>query len=118
YVLDAGASGESSGNPGLPGTLTAPGTPLVSQFMVPVTLNTPGPDGFIYHEVQYGQTLWSIAIAYDTKIDIIKSLNNLATNDLQPGQKLLIKQVPTPIPATDTAAPSATASLPTEAGIL
>ncbi|HEY2981598.1 MAG TPA: CAP domain-containing protein [Anaerolineales bacterium] len=118
YVLDAGASGESSGNPGLPGTITAPGTPLVSQFMVPVTLSTPGSDGFIYHEVQYGQTLWSIAIAYDTKIDLIKSLNNLSTNDLQPGQRLLIKQVPTPVPATDTPVPSATTSLPTEETVL
>lgn len=118
YVLDAGASGTSSGNPGLPGTLTAPGTPLVSQFMVPVTLNTPGADGFIYHEVQYGQTLWSIAIAYDTKIDVIKLLNNLPSNDIQPGQKLLIKQVPTPIPATNTPMPTATTSLPTKAAVL
>lgn len=103
YVLDAGASGSSTGNPGLSGTLTAPGTPLVSQFMVPVTVNTPGADGLIYHEVQYGQTLWSIAIAYETKIDEIKNLNGLLSNDLLPGQKLLVGTGPTPLPATATA---------------
>lgn len=106
YVLDAGAAGASSGNPGVPGASAIPGTPLVSQFMVPVTLNTPDSDGSVYHEVQYGQTLWSIAIAYETKIDAIKALNGLPGNDLQPGQRLLIKKVPTALPASAT--PSAT----------
>jgi LysM repeat protein len=111
YVLDAGASGTSSGNPGLPGTITAPGTPLVSQFMVPVTINTPEPDGSVFHEVQYGQSLWSIAIAYDTKIDSIKALNNLPGNDIQPGQKLLVKKVLPPLQVSDT--PTATPLEPT-----
>ena len=101
YVIDAGASGTSSGNPGLPGTITAPGTPLVSQYMVPITVNTPNTDGSIFHEVQYGQTLWSIAIAYNTRIESIKLLNNLPGNDIQPGQKLLVMKVPTPLPVTD-----------------
>jgi LysM repeat protein len=114
YVLDAGASGSSTGNPGLPGTVVAPGTPLVSQFIVPVTLNTPGPDGYIYHEVQYGQTLWSIAIAYETKIDAIKALNNLAANDIQPGQKLLVLKGPTPAAVTETPTPEATFVQPTK----
>jgi LysM repeat protein len=112
YVLDAGASGSSTGDPGLPGTITAPGTPLVSQFMVPVTVNTPGQDGRIYHEVQYGQTLWSIAIAYETKIDAIKLLNNLTSNDIQPGQKLLIGTGPTPQPASATPPRGSTATNP------
>ena len=116
YVLDAGAAGESSGNPGLPGGTVVAGTPLVSQFMVPVTINTPMADGSVYHEVQYGQTLWSIAIAYETKVDTIKTLNQLATNDLQPGQRLLIKVVPTAVPATPTRTSTATAALPTATG--
>jgi hypothetical protein len=110
YVVDAGAAGASSGSPGLPGTVSAPGTPQVSQFMVPITLSTPGPDGLVYHEVQYGQTLWSIAIAYETKIDELKRLNGLASNDLQPGQILLVRQGPTPVPPTSTSV--ATATLP------
>jgi LysM repeat protein len=113
YVLDAGASGASSGNPVFTGTVAAPGTPLVSQFIVPVTLNTPEADGFIYHEVQYGQTLWSIAIAYETKIDEIKILNNLTTNDIQPGQRLLVKKGPPPVVSTHTAEPTATPLPPT-----
>jgi uncharacterized protein YkwD len=111
YVLDAGASGTSSGNPGLPGTITAPGTPLVSQYMVPITVNTPNADGSIFHEVQYGQTLWSIAIAYNTRIESIKLLNNLRGNDIQPGQKLLVMKIATPLPVTDT--PTVTPSEPT-----
>lgn len=124
YVIDAGASGQSSGDPGLPAGTLAAGTPLVSQYMIPVTVNTPMADGSVYHEVQNGQTLWSIAIAYETKIDVIKSLNQLASNDLQPGQKLLIKVVavqtvtptrtalPTAAPATSTDAPTLESAAP------
>jgi LysM repeat protein len=118
YVIDAGASGASSGSPGLPGTVVAPGTPLVSQFIVPVSLNTAGPDGVVYHEVQYGQTLWSIAIAYETKIDEIKSLNNLTTNDIRPGQNLLVKRGPPPVILVETATATASMSLPSETATL
>ena len=105
YVLDAGASGTSTGSSGtLPaaGTLVAPGTPIVSQYSVPVTLNTPNADGLVYHEVAYGQSLWSIAIAYGTKIESIKQLNNLGDIDIYVGQKLLVLKGPTPAPATPT----------------
>ena len=92
----------------------------VSQFMVPVTLNTPQPDGNVYHKVQYGQSLWSIAIAYGTTIKNIQALNNLGDDStVYQGQELLIvtgatqAAVPTvnataTIPATVTPAPAAT----------
>jgi LysM repeat protein len=107
YVLDAGASGSSSVAPTVtPGgptvTPVTPGTAIVSQFMVPVTVNTPGPDGFVYHEVAYGQSLWSIAIAYNTKIESIKQLNNLGDIEIYVGQKLLVLKGPTPAPPTAT----------------
>lgn len=92
-----------------------PGAPVsgsdVSQYIVPVTINTPNPDGSVIHEVQYGQSLWSIAIAYDTKIDRIRQLNNLApgSTDIYPGQKLLVDRVPTLAPVT----PSVTFLSPT-----
>jgi uncharacterized protein YkwD len=110
YVLDAGAQGSSKGpeNSLITGTTVAPGTPKPSPFMVPVTINTPGPDGLVYHEVAYGQSLWSIAIAYRTKIDVIQSLNNLYGLDIYPGQKLLILRGPTPISATVTTIAAAT----------
>jgi LysM repeat protein len=103
YVLDAGATGSSSEGDTTGPTVPA-GTVQPSQFMVPVTVNTPGPDGLVYHEVAYGQSLWSIAIAYGTKIEVIKALNNLGDIDIYVGQKLLILRGPTPAPVTATAA--------------
>jgi LysM repeat protein len=46
----------------------------------------------VIHEVQFGQTLWELAIAYNVKIDEIKGLNNLFDNSIYPGTKLLIKR--------------------------
>jgi LysM repeat protein len=59
----------------------------------PVVLSTPNANGDIIHEVKAGQSLWQIAIAYETKIDEIKRLNNLFTNDIYPGEKLVIRMV-------------------------
>ena len=99
YVLDAGGHGGSAGavNPGAGGSPVPVGTPKPSQFMVPVALSTPGADGLVYHEVAYGQSLWSIAIAYGTKIDAIQALNGLTGLDIYPGQKLLVLRGPTPL---------------------
>ncbi|HEY5902895.1 MAG TPA: CAP domain-containing protein [Anaerolineales bacterium] len=104
YVLDAGAVGQQTGGGGAPvsGTVSPAATTGPSQFMVPVSLSTPNAEGLVYHEVGYGQSLWSIAIAYGTKIEAIKALNNLADTSIQPGQKLLVLKGPTPEPATPT----------------
>jgi LysM repeat protein len=62
-----------------------------------VTTATPQPDGSIVHEVQPGQSLWSIAIAYGTTIDKLIALNSLGAQPLLvPGDKLLIVPAPTP----------------------
>lgn len=87
---------------------------VLPQYSVPVVLNTPFPNGKVYHEVLYGQTLWSIAIAYGTTIKQIQGLNNLGVETtLYEGQTLLVRTdatqaVPTntftsPQPATGTA---------------
>lgn len=112
YVIDCAmptSSGQQQPYTPEPGAPT--GGVDASQYIVPVAINTPNPDGSIIHEVQYGQSLWSIAIAYDTKIDRIRQLNNLApgSTDIYPGQKLLVDRVPTLAPAT----PSATFPPPT-----
>lgn len=110
YVIDcAMPTGSGQQQPYTPEA--PPGETGISQYIVPVTINTPNPDGTIIHEVQYGQSLWSIAIAYDTKIDRIRQLNNLAPGSTQifTGQKLLVDRVPTLIPIT----PSATDLPPT-----
>jgi len=71
----------------------------------PVTMSTPNANGDVIHEVQSGQTLWQIAIAYAVKIDDIKRLNNLFDNNIYPGNKLLVKRdiVLTLEPATEAA---------------
>lgn len=91
--------------------------------MIPVEVVTPNADGEVVHEVKAGQTLWQIAISYDTRIEEIKRLNNLYDNSIYPGEKLLIRQgviAPTTTPmetailevvASETAAPTNTATL-------
>ena len=54
-------------------------------------VSTPNSNGDVIHEVQFGQTLWQLAIAYNVKLDEIKGLNNLFDNSIYPGTKLLIK---------------------------
>lgn len=80
----SGTSGEAAG---------------VSQFMVPITLNTADANGRVFHKVEYGQTLWSIAVAYGTTIKNIQALNNLGEDlTIYQGQNLLVLQnVPPPL---------------------
>ncbi len=88
----------------------------VSQYMVPVTVSTPNPDGKVFHQVQYGQTLWSIAVAYGTTIKNIQSLNQLGDDlTIYQGQNLLVLQNAT-LPATSTIAPTVTV-LPTNTSL-
>ena len=77
------------------------GTP---QWMIPIVLSTARPDGDVIHEVQYGQTLWSLAISYGTRIEQIKRLNNLQADIIVPQERLLIvKGATQPAPSTATA---------------
>jgi LysM repeat protein len=75
---------------------------LLPQNMAPVLLATALPDGKVYHDVKYGQALWSIAIAYGTTIKQIQQLNGLADTTVQTGQRLLVVQNATQ-PAPDSA---------------
>jgi hypothetical protein len=84
--------------------ITINGTPGIDQFMVPITLSTPNSGGLVIHEVRYGQTLWSIAIAYNTTIQQIRNLNDLPSTDIYSDQKLLIRRESSP---TSTASPAA-----------
>ena len=54
-------------------------------------VSTPNLEGDVIHEVQVGQSLWQIAIAYEVAIDEIKRLNKMVDNSIYPGIKLLIK---------------------------
>jgi len=65
---------------------------VLPQYSIPVALNTPFPNGKVYHEVLYGQTLWSIAVAYGTTIKQIQGLNNLGeSTTVYEGQTLLVR---------------------------
>ena len=95
-----------------------------SDFIVPVVTSTPDENGLVFHEVQYGQTLWAIAIAYGVKIDEIRALNNLGTTtDIYQGDRLLIRKdaLPTVGSATSTAEnakdPIATVQILTATGL-
>ncbi len=113
YTLDAGLASGSPVSYTMPsGISTAPGlgTEIVSDFMLPVSVNTPNDSGSIYHEVQFGQTLWSIAIAYETTVEQLKKANNLQGIDIFEGQKLMIKIVSTAT-ATDNQIDKATATI-------
>ena len=84
----------------------------ISQYMVPVVLNTALPSGDVLHKVQYGQSLWSIAIEYGTTIKNIQALNNLGEDlVVYQGQELLVKKAATqPAPATPSPLPPATST--------
>jgi LysM repeat protein len=97
---------------------TAGGTPVVSQYIAPVKIATPLANGSIVHQVQSGQSLWSIAIKYGVKIDTIRKLNGIAEDGtIYIGQKLIIqsagKTTPTPLKETET--PSLSDFLPPKA---
>ena len=111
-----------------PGEPAITSTPPVSQIIIPVQTATPNPGGAVIHEVKSGQSLWSIAIAYDTKIAELVRLNNLSgdTPTIYNGQKLIVvagEATPTPDPnaletptlptATETIAASQTKIPPT-----
>ena len=45
-----------------------------------------------YHTVQAGESLWAIASEYGTSVQRIKKMNNLRSNSLQAGERLLVEK--------------------------
>ena len=46
---------------------------------------------YVYHKIQQGDTLWSIAQKYGSSVDEIKKINNIAnSNELHPGEVLKV----------------------------
>jgi LysM repeat protein len=120
YVLQAAyVSGQECGSitSSPPSGASGPGTVPnpVSQLIIPVKIATPDADGKIFHEVQAGQSFWSIAIAYQITIRDLEVWNNLSRNiPLQSGQRLFIPgkdtegyATPTPFGMFVPAAPDA-----------
>jgi LysM repeat protein len=117
YTLDVGYV---SGSPGgyVPGAATytpasgVQSTESTSDVVSPVITATPQEDGSVIHRVEPGQSLWSIAIAYNTTILEIVEKNNLDPDNpaIWPGTELLIQ--PSLQPSL-TLPPTSTKPLPT-----
>jgi LysM repeat protein len=122
YVVHAAyvSGGGYTPQPTLPGGVLPTLPPTQNQVVMPVLTVTPMEDGVVVHIVQSGQTLWSIAIAYNVKIAEIIGLNKLNPSDptIYVGQKLIIHLgytptvsptiTDTPLPPTRTPRPSRT----------
>jgi LysM repeat protein len=84
--------------PGLPAAaeepVPVPPTPVASP--PPTTLESG--QGFVY-VVQPGDTLYSIAAQFGVSVDAIREANGLVSDDIVPGQELIIPGVPGPGPA-------------------
>ena len=96
-LMFPGSPAETSPRFRLATSQTGSGAGYVSQVIIPVKIATPDADGKIYHVVQAGQSLWSIAIAYQLTIHDLEVWNNISRlTPLQTDQKLFI-------PGKDTA---------------
>ncbi len=71
-----------------PGASIAPTSPFL-----PIITSTPLPSGEIWHLVLSGETLWGIAISYNTTMQSIRDLNGMLAEEstIYPGDLLLIK---------------------------
>ena len=105
YVVQAAYT---SNNIYKPGTAQPqqPTLDLVSQIIFPVRTVTPQANGQIIHVVKQGQTLWSIAIAYNTRIVALTTANHLPFDNpiIYVGQKLTIPIMGNPPAATPAGA--------------
>ncbi len=121
YVLQAAyVSGKSCGSYTSGGTTnpvtgsTVDNTTGIS-LIVPVKVAQPDADGNLIHKVEYGQSLWLIAVAYKTTVQELRVWNNLPESyQLQVGDELAIPwegakgyQTPTPVGMIITSTPDA-----------
>lgn len=106
YVTLDVRPGKSAATLAPSGATQASGSPAATQIaLAPLVIATPDSNGAVVHAVGYGQSLWSIAIAYGVKIDAIRALNGLApgSTEIYAGQKLVIQQAgaATPDPSSE-----------------
>lgn len=86
-----------------PAATKTPGGPTLIPIYLVVTA-TPKPDGSIVHTVLSGQTLIGIAKAYGLTVAEIKALNNLTSDAIYVGDKLVIRLANTPGPSSTVTA--------------
>ena len=99
YILNVavkyGSGGSSSGG-GVASTIP---TTAVTAQVAPVRVATPDAEGRIIHVVKDLESLWGIAVAYETTIDQIKAVNGLKNDVIFTGQELVIQAGYTPTPS-------------------
>jgi LysM repeat protein len=116
YVMMVGWVGSKASS----GETQVQKTPAAATPRAPFVVSEADESGAIYHEVQPGQTAWTIAAQYDIELADLLKLNGLTENSiLHPGDVLMIRApdpptstptiMPTSIPSTDipTKAPTA-----------
>jgi len=85
---------------GLSSTANPAGTTPLDNSIIsssPFVTNPPGENGRIYHEVQPGQSAWTIAVYYEIDLVELLAANNLAEDSLlHPGDILLIRTLAAP----------------------
>ena len=128
YEFGAGVSLDGSGftvyvvkfgrvDGSVPVQSTVPSSGATGPIVQQIKTATPGPDGSVIHVVQYGQTLWTIADAYEVPLADILALNFLTEDSaIYPDEELLIiegtgetvEATATPEAVTPTPTPSPT----------
>jgi uncharacterized protein YkwD len=90
YTLEVRSSSQASNASQTSGTVQSNLTPIP---LVPLVTVTPFPDGSMFHTVGYGQSLWSLAVAYGVTTDQLRAWNNIPanSNEIYAGQKLLVR---------------------------
>jgi LysM repeat protein len=106
----------SSGLSGDPSQATAqPGAPSpTAPETISIQTSTPRPDGAIIHQVQPGQTVFTIAAAYGVSVQDILHYNGLTEKSvIFPGDFLLIQLPATPTGSETPTSPNETGSAAT-----
>lgn len=102
WVADGSSAGQAQGQ----------GTPAAAVPYSAFVLSKPDSSGAIYHEVQPGQSAWTIAAHYGVDLAELLALNHLTEGSfLQPGDVLLVRA---PDPALSTSSPSPAGEIATE----
>ncbi len=109
YVMMVGwVAGGSSGGDG-----QASGTSEASAPYSPFILSEPDENGAIYHEVQPGQTAWTIAAQYGVDLAQLLTLNNLTADSiLHPGDLIMVRPPESPTNTPSTTPTSVTVEAP------
>lgn len=79
-------------NPEPVATDTIPEVTNTNESESALPLESNAPDNTIYHEVKQGETLYAISKLHSLPLDSLKTWNNLYTNDIKLGQKLIVKK--------------------------